>query len=147
MVEAAREHGYEAHGLDVDPVSIRYAEQHYPQNAYHLGAIEGYAAEGHGFDLIYCSEVIEHVPAVRRFVANIVRLLRVGGHAFITTPDISHWRRPRDLTTWDAFCPPSHCLYFSPSSLRRLLEAARLTVVKARFAWKPGIKMLCRRDD
>ncbi len=31
MVEAARERGFDAHGLDIDGVSIAYARRHYPK--------------------------------------------------------------------------------------------------------------------
>lgn len=147
MVEAARECGFEAHGLDIDGVSIAYARRHYPDNAFFHGTVESFAAASGAprFDLVYCSEVIEHLPDVQRFVAAIAGLLRPGGAFFVTTPDISHWRRPRDLLAWDAFCPPSHCIYFNPGSLRLLLERHGLRVHRRRFAFKPGIKLLCRR--
>jgi len=95
--------------------------------------------------LIYSSEVIEHVPEVQRFVATTARLLKPGGYYFVTTPDITHWRRPRNLVDWDGFCPPSHCIYFNPKSLRGLLERHGLKVIRTRFPLKPGIKMLCRK--
>jgi len=64
---------------------------------------------------------------------------------YLTTPDISHWRRPRDLTLWDGFCPPSHCIYFSPGNLTRLLVEHGFEVFRRFVAWKPGIKVLARR--
>lgn len=147
MVEAARARGFDAWGLDVDPVAIDYARSHYPENTYVLGPVEGLEAPAGGFDLIYSSEVIEHVPDVNGFVAALARLLRPGGILFVTTPDISHWRRPRKLEAWDGFRPPGHCIYFRPSSLRYLLERHGLEVLRKRAAWKPGIKMIARRRD
>ena len=94
------------------------------------------------FDVAYCSEVIEHVPNANRFVAAIAALMAPGGMLFLTTPDISHWRRPRDLAAWDVFVPPVHCLYFSPANLARLLGKHGLRIVHRRPAFKPGIKVL-----
>ncbi|MEE9249778.1 MAG: class I SAM-dependent methyltransferase [Alphaproteobacteria bacterium] len=147
MVEAARERGFEAHGLDMDGVSIAYARKHCPENRYFHGTVERFAAaaEAPRFDLVYCSEVIEHVPDVHGFVSAIAELLGPDGVLFITTPDISHWRRSRDLLAWDAFCPPSHCIYFNPGSLKLLLERYGLRVIRRRPAFKPGIKLVCRR--
>lgn len=145
MVEAAREKGFEAFGLDIDPVSIRYAEEHYPQNHFFQGTVEQFDPLAPRFELIYCSEVIEHVPKVNRFVATVVKLLKPDGVFFVTTPDISHWRRPRNVENWDGFHPPWHCIYLRPSSLRSLLESHGLEVFRTKFAWKPGIKMFCRR--
>lgn len=145
MVEAAREAGFEAWGVDLDPVSIDYARAHYPRNRYHHGTIEDLDAGGVPFDAVYCSEVIEHVTDANRFVARMAALMRPGAVLYLTTPDIGHRRRPRDLARWDAFCPPAHCLYFSPGNLRLLLERHGLAVIKRRFAWKPGIKLFARR--
>ncbi|MFO0995968.1 MAG: class I SAM-dependent methyltransferase [Alphaproteobacteria bacterium] len=145
MVEAARERGFEAHGIDPDPVSIRYAAERFPGARFAAATIETFAPEAPRFDFIHCSEVIEHVPAVDRFIGTVVGLLKPGGHLYVTTPDIGHWRRPRRLADWDGFVPPAHCLYFRPASLKTLAERHGLTVVHMPFAWKPGIKMLCRR--
>ncbi len=146
MVEAARERGFVAHGLDLDGVSIAYARRHSPQNHYFHGTVEAFATDAPRFDLAYCSEVIEHVPDVHGFVSAIAGLLRPGGVIFTTTPDISQWRRPRDLPSWDGFCPPSHCVYFNPGSLRLLLAGHGIRVIRRRIAFKPGIKVVCRRD-
>ncbi len=144
VVEAAREAGLDAWGLEVDNVSLAYAREHYPKNNYFLGLVESFQPD-QGFDLIYTSEVIEHVSDVRPFMAAIVRLLNPGGVVYVTTPDISHWRRPRDLDTWDGFNPPVHCVYFNPNSMRLLLESMGLEVVKKLSAFKPGMKFIARK--
>lgn len=148
MVEAAREQGFEAHGVELDPVSVAYAREHYPRNGYFEGTVEAFAASGAAgnFDAVYCSEVVEHVPAARSFVSAIARLMKPGGVLYLTTPDISHWRRPRELEQWDGFCPPAHCIYFNPANLTRLLSDHGLNVFRRFRAWKPGIKLLARKD-
>ena len=144
-MEAARESGFEAFGIDLDPVSLSYARKHFPHNQYFHGRIEDYRDQGL-FDVIYCSEVIEHVGDANKFLAATVRLMKPGALLYLTTPDISHWRRPRDLNRWDAFCPPAHCLYFNPENLTTLLTCHGLQVIKRHWAWKPGIKFYARRN-
>lgn len=146
MVEAARAAGYEATGLDIDVVSIDYAREHFPENAFFTRTVEEFDQLYKGqFDLIYCSEVIEHVPQPRPFLNAIVALLAPGGILFITTPDISHWRVPKDIRTWIGFAPPAHCVYFTPNSLIRLTTEVGLQLVRRRWAFKPGIKLICRK--
>lgn len=148
MVEAARQLGFRAVGVEIDPVSVAYARQHYPDNRFCEGSIESFAAQSdERFDAAYCSEVIEHVVDANSFVAAIAALLRPGGILYLTTPDIGHWRRPRDVTTWDAFAPPSHCLYFTRRALTGLLANHGLAIIRRRFNWKPGHKVLARKGD
>jgi SAM-dependent methyltransferase len=145
MVHAAQQLGFDPFGIDLDPISIAYAKTHYPDCHFSITPVEQFATTAEPFDLVYCSEVIEHVPAPRAFAAAIARLAKPGGYLYITTPDISHWRVPTDVTQWDAFGPPSHCVYFNPASLANLLKGAGFTVVKKMIAFKPGIKLLCRK--
>ncbi len=147
MVEEAREKGFEGVGVDFDGTSIAYARKRYPKNIFFHGTVEDYAREAAGaaFDAVYCSEVIEHTADANSFMASIAELTRTGGLLYLTTPDIGHRRRPKDLTAWDAFCPPSHCLYFTEGSLRHLLNKHGFSHIQRRFAWKPGLKVLARK--
>jgi 2-polyprenyl-3-methyl-5-hydroxy-6-metoxy-1,4-benzoquinol methylase len=145
MVEAAREAGFAAWGVEPDGAAVAYARRHYPANTYIHGTLEEADLGGHQFDAVYCSEVIEHAADCNRFVAALARATRPGGILYLTTPDIGHWRRPRDVRRWDAFCPPAHCLYFSPGNLAQLLARHGFAVIRRRPAFKPGIKVVARR--
>lgn len=147
MVEAARLAGFEAAGVEPDPASVAWAREHFPANRYFVATLEQFAERNSGetFDALYCSEVIEHAPDANRFAAALAAVLKPGGALYLTTPDIGHWRRPRELHRWDAYKPPEHCLYFTPASLALLLRRHGLTVVARAWAWKPGIKVIARR--
>ena len=71
-------------------------------------------------------------------------LLSSDGIIFLTTPDIKHWRRPKELSSWDAYCPPDHCLYFDNKSIKILLNKFNLKIIKKFIAFKPGIKLLAK---
>lgn len=145
MAEAARQAGFTATGIEPDPVSVAYAREHYPAITMLHGLLEDSAIAPQSFDVAYCSEVIEHTTDSNRFVAKLAAVLRPGGLLYLTTPDIGHWRRPRKIDQWDGFCPPAHCLYFNPKSLAMLLHRHGFDVIRKRFAWKPGIKLVARR--
>lgn len=145
MVEAARLAGFRATGIDPDGNAIAYAQLHFPECEFLPGLLEEGVLGNRTFDAVYCSEVIEHAPDVNRFVAALVAAMKPSGILYLTTPDISHWRRPKDITRWDGFCPPAHCLYFNPKNLAALLARHGLTVIRRQWAFKPGIKLLARR--
>lgn len=146
MVQAAREVGFSAQGIELDPKSVAFARAHYPENNFFHGTVENFLetnpAAITAFEFIYCAEVIEHVPDVNSFVAAIAQLLKPDGRIFLTTPDIGHWRRPKDVAQWDAFDPPAHCLYFDRPALTRLLAKHGLRINKRYLALKPGLKVL-----
>jgi 2-polyprenyl-6-hydroxyphenyl methylase/3-demethylubiquinone-9 3-methyltransferase len=108
------------------------------------GFLEDADLGGVRFDAAYCSEVIEHAPDPDRFAMALAAALAPGGLLYITTPDIDHWRRPRELARWDAWNPPSHCVYFNPKNLKLLLAKHGLTPVWRAISFKPGIKMIVR---
>jgi SAM-dependent methyltransferase len=147
MVEAMRERGYAATGVEPDGPGVVYASKTFPQCTFHHGLLEEVEARGvlGDYDAIYCSEVIEHVPFPRPFMAAIARHLKPGGVLNVTTPDVAHWNKPADITRWNEFCPPSHCTYFTPKGLRGLLADHGIAVFRHRFNWKAGIQFYARR--
>ncbi len=147
MVEAARENGFLAHGIEVDPNYVKISQENFPRNTFTHGMIEDFPIPQDGFDVVYCSEVIEHVPNVRPFAEALARQVCAGGLLYITTPDITHWRTPRDIARWDAFCPPSHCVYFTPQSMQNMFAQYGLVLKKKFIAFKPGMKMIFQRPQ
>jgi SAM-dependent methyltransferase len=145
MVEAARERGFEAVGVEPDHIAVEYARTHFPNNTYFTGLLETVDLGSHRFDVVYCSEVIEHSADCNAFMTRLAQVMNDGGLLYLTTPDISHWRRPRDVTKWDGFRPPGHCLFFSPATLENLLKRHGFTVLRRSFALKPGIKLFAQK--
>ena len=143
-MEAARETGFAAHGIELDGASLDYARKNFPGNDYFQGTVQQYQTTMQ-FDVVYCSEVIEHVSDVNSFLSAIAQLMKPNALLYLTTPDIGHWRRPKNIYEWDAFCPPSHCLYFNPSNLAKLLVSHGFDIIKVRWAWKPGIRLYAKR--
>jgi 2-polyprenyl-3-methyl-5-hydroxy-6-metoxy-1,4-benzoquinol methylase len=93
------------------------------------------------FDVIICSEVIEHVYSPDDLLDEIARLLKPGGYAILTTPNLASWKnRIALLLGWQPFLtevstrarygnpftppgrPSGHIRVFT---LRALLEMAR----------------------
>jgi|GEM_PF-786031 len=66
------------------------AEKHGGTSAYgridYVSEILAIPAPDHSFDVILCTEVLEHVPEPIKVLREISRLLRPGGRAFVTAP-------------------------------------------------------------
>ena len=98
------------------------------------------------FQAISVYDVIEHVPDLNAFVCELERILAPGGVIDIGTPDIGHWRVPRDLAAWNEFKPSEHLYYFDRGTLARLLANHGLSIDRIRFALKPGLKVCARHS-
>jgi SAM-dependent methyltransferase len=119
LVEAACEIGFDAHGIDLDPLATARGRQ--------LGrAIENRALEDveETFDMVVLVHVLEHVHELRAFLSEFERVLDPGGLAFIYVP---HYRGliPRLMRdNWMGWFPAQHVWHFTPTTLVRTVEAA-----------------------
>lgn len=145
VAEAMRRMGGRSAGIDVSENSIAYARQHFPNCEFAAATLEEYARKDRKFDFVYCSEVIEHVPDLDAFVASLAQISRRRARLFVTTPDIGHWRVPKDIVSWDPVDPPRHVRYFTHASLRIILECHGFVIRRKIFKVKPGVQVLAER--
>jgi SAM-dependent methyltransferase len=91
---------------------------------------------GHGeVDLVWCSEVLEHIPDVGAMLFEARRVLKPGGRLLLTVP--YHGRLQAAavaLTRFDSHFDPlgQHVRFFTRTSLARTLEATGFDPVKIR---------------
>jgi 2-polyprenyl-3-methyl-5-hydroxy-6-metoxy-1,4-benzoquinol methylase len=141
VMHCARQAGFEAWGVDVEPAATAYARSRLGLDHVYTGALEAQAFPAGHFDVISAYELIEHVPDPDRLVAEISRLLAPHGIVEIRTPDAGHWRLPARLETWEAVLPSEHLYYFTRRTLGRLLMKHGLEVIHRRLSLKPGLKI------
>jgi SAM-dependent methyltransferase len=104
--------------------------------------LEGLPCTGATFDVVVAGELIEHVLDTEKLVSEIFRTLKPGGEIVLSTPNTSFWRNFLQLllkqnpfwVDWKNG-QEGHVRYFSPVTLRTLLEDAgfdnvRLTTIQ-----------------
>jgi SAM-dependent methyltransferase len=98
---------------------------------------EAYADRG--ADLVCCRHVLEHIPAPLPFLEGIRRAVgdREDAILYFEVPNALYTLR--DLGIWDILY--EHCSYFSPVSLRSLLQRAGFEIVGTRVDY--GEQFLC----
>lgn len=102
-----QELGGDAVGYDVSPAAIRQAERFRGPAERPVFSTE--PPRRGGFDLVYCQEVIEHVPDDGALVEQLVSFLAPGGSVVGTTPVGRYF--------WD----PDHKHFYDEATLRRVL--------------------------
>jgi 2-polyprenyl-6-hydroxyphenyl methylase / 3-demethylubiquinone-9 3-methyltransferase len=118
--------GFAVTGVDRSRVSVETARAHAFAGGldigYRVGSGEYLPVEDAGYDVAWCSDVLEHVEDVDRVLAETTRALRPGGIFFFDTPNrtlvskvvtkaTQNWRITRVVNfsghDWRAFLPPS----------------------------------------
>lgn len=81
------------------------------------------------FDLIWCSEVIEHLDDPEAFKNEITRITKPNGDIILTTPNSAFWlyfilrlfrKHPKDVQN------PTHIHFFSISDVKKLFPQAKI---------------------
>jgi 2-polyprenyl-6-hydroxyphenyl methylase / 3-demethylubiquinone-9 3-methyltransferase len=90
LAESLCRAGASVTAIDLSPGMIAAASLHAAQSGlaidYRCESAEALAAaQPHGFDVVTCMEMLEHVPEPSSMLATLARLTRPGGHLFVST--------------------------------------------------------------
>lgn len=129
-------------GVDIDERSIELCRQRYADRQVVFEASEPYElpAEDEGYDVVFATEVVEHVLQPDRWLQELVRTTVPGGVIQLSTPNYGGWLLPLIENTfleWMArrqgFTRKGlHPTKFDVRRLRTLLESAGLEKVTVR---------------
>jgi ubiquinone/menaquinone biosynthesis C-methylase UbiE len=109
-------------GADVAEAALRRARARHPDLAFVRVPVDGALAfEDGSFDVVWASEVIEHVPDTARWLSEVRRVLVPRGRLALTTPD--HGRLRLAIGGIERYSEPlgDHLHLYTARSLRLLL--------------------------
>ncbi|MBV8941689.1 MAG: methyltransferase domain-containing protein [Solirubrobacterales bacterium] len=137
---ALEQAGAEAVGVDVAEEALRRARKAHPRMRFMLAPFEGpLPLEDLAFDLVWASEVIEHVADTARWLSEVRRVLRPGGSLLVTTPN--HSRLTILFRGLERFAEPlsDHLHLYTRKSLRETLERLHFRQIDVRAAGGPPL--------
>jgi 2-polyprenyl-3-methyl-5-hydroxy-6-metoxy-1,4-benzoquinol methylase len=87
------ERGFDVTLLDVRATNIEYARARHEHGsvAFHVGLLEESTLPDDHYDVVVCTEVLEHVREPARMLMNLAAKARVGGAVCLTTPNADYW--------------------------------------------------------
>ncbi len=127
FLNLARDHFKEVQGVEISEFAARYAREQLGLNVMNKPFQPGVIAHKL-FDVVVLWDVIEHLPNPYDALCEVRRLLRPRGWCVLTTGDISSLAAGLSGRRWHLLNVPEHLFYFSPRSLRVLLERCGLQV-------------------
>ena len=141
FVAALRDAGAEPVGVEIAAAALERARRNVPGADLRLVEPDGSLPLGHGeVDLVWCSEVLEHVPDTVGFLTEARRVLKPGGRILVTVPDHGVARRTAiAIARHERHYDPlgQHLRFYTRRSLADALEATGFASARCtRFA--PG---------
>jgi 2-polyprenyl-3-methyl-5-hydroxy-6-metoxy-1,4-benzoquinol methylase len=127
-------------GVDVADAALRRARAAHPSLELALAPIDGpLPCEDGSFDVVWSSEVIEHVADTARWLSEVRRVLVPGGRLLLTTPD--HGRLRLLVGGIERSSPPlgDHLHLYTARSLREVLSEFDFSEVRVRRAGGPPL--------
>jgi SAM-dependent methyltransferase len=111
---------------DVSRVALERARRRLPEaTVVELDPDSPFPLDDGAFDLVLCTETLEHVRDVQLLLSEIRRVLRPGGTLALTTPATPPLVRPPDPLS-------PHLRMYTRRTLRRLLDELAFEVVSLR---------------
>jgi len=140
--------GADAIGVDVAEAALRRARSRHPGVEFRLVPLDGpLPFEDGSFELVWASEVIEHVADTARWLSEVRRVLAPGGRLLVTTP--SHGRLRVAVGGVERFSEPlgDHLHLYTKRSLGSLLGEFGFGEVRVRAVEGPPLlsRMLLAR--
>ncbi|WP_175545963.1 class I SAM-dependent methyltransferase [Salegentibacter echinorum] len=116
----------------IEPVGavVRHARKLFPELSFVLGKLNDFVKDSEkagNYDLIVCSEVIEHIPDddKNKFVHNISLLLKKDGYLILTTP------RKEVSNEWNKYLMPNQPVedWLSEDEIKEILNKNSFNVI------------------
>ena len=116
-----------------------------------LPAIQGLAAmEAASATGVLMRSFLEHEHSPAALLMQVARVLKSGGVTIVKVPNYASVNRRIMGARWCGFRFPGHVNYFTPASLKEMVEAAGLTTVSFgsfdRFPLSDNMWMVARKD-
>jgi ubiquinone/menaquinone biosynthesis C-methylase UbiE len=140
FTEVLTQAGAEVVGADVAQAALERARARHPGVEYRLLEIDAALPfRDSQFDLVWASEVIEHIADTARWLSELRRVLAPGGRLLVTTP--SHGRVRLALGGIERFSEPlgDHLHLYTQNSLRLVLNEFGFDHVQIRSAAGPPL--------
>lgn len=128
LLESMQRKGWIVKGVDICRESAEYGKQHRGVDIF-AGTLHEAGFPDNSFSVIHFSHLIEHVPDPRGFLAEVLRILKPGGFAVITTPNVDGFQARLFGTGWRSAIA-DHLVLFSRRTLGWVLRDSGFTVLR-----------------
>lgn len=87
------------------------------------------------FDAVTMWHVLEHVPNLEAYIANLQRIVKPNGTIIIAVPNYKSYDAKYYNRFWAAYDVPRHLWHFSKTSIKRLFSDVDVELLKVKPMW------------
>jgi SAM-dependent methyltransferase len=87
------------------------------------------------FDAVTMWHVLEHVPNLTEYIANLKRIVKPNGTIIIAVPNYKSYDAKYYNRFWAAYDAPRHLWHFSKTSIKRLFSDVDMELKKVKPMW------------
>lgn len=122
FISAAEGENLRVEGIDISQSAISKIKPIFGERV-HCSSVEELAAERpKAYDILFLSDIIEHVPDPRAFVRALAALVRPGGKLLCITPNERGLLARISGRRWVSIKIPEHVVLYNPLTLTNLLD-------------------------
>lgn len=136
-LQVARHYGFQKlYGIDQDLISLNKVKDRFENEAPFIqqGNIEQLPFSNESFDIVICSEVLEHVDNVEKALQNLYSVTRKGGSCAISVPRFWTEKICWLLSKEYPHTPGGHLRIFKTKELEKLIKKVGFKIVKKHYA-------------
>jgi SAM-dependent methyltransferase len=142
LLHVLRHLNHRIQGVELSSSAAESARKRFGVDVFN-GSIEEYVSKaGHGkmqHDVVWCNDVLEHVPDPVSFVKSCAMALKPAGRLILDTPNAGAKAVREGKPNWDGY-NPYHIYLFGPENIELLLDKAGFRV-QAKFSFRNGQSM------
>jgi SAM-dependent methyltransferase len=114
---------YQVFGTDINAWALSQAKRNVPQGQFALLSADTMCAFPPAvFDILIAKHVVEHLSHPEQAIAEMCRVLKVGGLLILVTPNLSSPMRIRKKANWIGYRDPTHISLKPPEEWLRSLQ-------------------------
>ncbi len=118
VLEAARDMGADVYGIELNPEFVKICKD--KNLNVRCGTVEDSACPDNYFDIIWMSQIIEHLPSPRNSLKEIGRILKPGGRLCIFCPNRGSYLSKLFGKYWHGWHIPFHYYAYTKETITKL---------------------------
>lgn len=131
------------YGIDITPVALKNAKERCPDAEFFKMDLKNIGFSDNFFDIVVCTETIEHIYNYQRAITELVRILGKNGSLIITFPNEFNWKISRLLLGRNPIRVPDHVNSFTPKRMTNIIKLTRKKQINLPFFIPFGFSLGC----